>query len=77
MFDGVAVDGFNCLAHRGEQRFGQAAEEQMPDQVDMARGGFDEGAPGPRSGLALVRLFPARHPVPRDAEAWLSGSLQR
>ncbi len=47
MFDDGAVDGFKCLAHRGEERFGKAAEKEVPDQIDMASGGFDDGAPTP------------------------------
>jgi hypothetical protein len=33
------------LTHWGEQLFGKAAEEQAPDQVDVARGGFDDRSP--------------------------------
>jgi len=35
MFDDVVIYGFDCLAHGGEQLFGQAAEEEVPDQVDV------------------------------------------
>ena len=44
MFDDVVVYGFECLAQWGEQLFGQAGKEEAPNEVDVARGGFDDGS---------------------------------
>ncbi len=44
MFDDVVVYGFEGLAQWGEQLFGQAAKEEVPDQVDVAGGGVDDGS---------------------------------
>ena len=44
MFDDVVVYGFECLAQWGEQLFGQAAKEEVPNEVDVARGGFHDGS---------------------------------
>ena len=43
MFDNVAVYGFECLAQWGQQLFAQAAEEEVPNEVDVAGGGADDG----------------------------------
>jgi hypothetical protein len=68
LFDDVVIYGFECLAHWGEQLFGQAAEEQVTDQVDVARGGFDDGSPTPGSQPNL------RRPPIRCSEAALDQS---
>ncbi len=44
MFDNVVVYGFECLAQWGKQLFGQAAKEEVPNEVDVAGGGFDDGS---------------------------------
>ena len=54
MFDDVVIYGFECLAHWGEQLFGQAAEEEAPDQVDVARGGLNDRSPAPGVNLISV-----------------------
>lgn len=53
MLDDVVVYGFERLAQWGEPLFGQAFEEQVSDQVDVARSGFDDRSPAPGSQLNL------------------------
>ena len=55
MLDDVVIYGFECLAHGGEQLFGQATKEQVTDQVDVARRGFDDRSPTPGSQPDLRR----------------------
>ena len=44
MFDDVVVYGFERLAQWGDQLFGQAAEEEATNEVDVAVGGLDDGS---------------------------------
>ena len=44
MFDDVVVYGFERLAQWSDQLFGQAAEEEATNQVDVAGGGLDDGS---------------------------------
>ena len=45
MLDHVVVYGFECLGQWGQLLLGQAFEEQVSDQVDMAGSGFDDRTP--------------------------------
>jgi hypothetical protein len=55
VLDDVVVYGFKCLGQWGELLFGQAFEEQVSDQVDVARSGFDNRSPTPGSQPNLGR----------------------
>ena len=59
MFDDVVIYSFERLAHWGEQLFWQAAEEQIPDEVDVARGGFGDRSATP-GGQPDLRRPPIR-----------------
>ena len=45
VLDDVVVYGFECLDQWSELLFGQAFEEQVSDQVDVARGRFESSRP--------------------------------
>jgi len=55
VLDDMVVDRFECLGQWGELLFGQAFEEQVSDQVDVASGGFDDRSPTPGSQPDLRR----------------------
>jgi hypothetical protein len=72
MFNDVVMYGLECLAHWGEELFGQATKEQVTNQVDVARGGFDDRSPAPEVNLisGALRLRRQRKlPMADAAEA--------
>jgi hypothetical protein len=76
--DDVVVYGFEGFAQWGEELSRQASEEQMPDQVDVAGGGFDDGSPACGGQLDLGRPPVARGEVAlHQAAAFHSPGVMR